>query len=65
MPSPKYTRRHYVQIAGVIARLEPVSRKEFADKHAAEFAADNPRFDRKRFFNACGLPEFVEAKEGK
>jgi hypothetical protein len=36
MPSPKYTRRHYVQIAAVIARLEPVSRKEFVEAKGGE-----------------------------
>lgn len=55
------TRRHYVDVAKVIAD-EVESSREAAAANIARgladvFAADNPRFDRQRFYFACALNE--------
>lgn len=58
MTRPVYTRRNYEQIAAVIAPHHAYSgMRDVATALAAIFAADNPRFDRARFMQACGFPE--------
>lgn len=61
----KYQRRHYINMAANIRKmlnaadddavfsLEYVRR--FADTLCETFSRDNPRFDRRRFLDACGL----------
>jgi hypothetical protein len=52
------TRKHYVAFAGAIAALA-----KWADRHAMHdaiapiLAADNPRFDRARFSEACKVED--------
>ena len=53
--SPKYTRRHYVDIARLVSKFPPKERKEETEKYCRLFAADNPRFDRAKFMKACGV----------
>jgi hypothetical protein len=54
--SAKYTRRHFRDIAGIISQINPVAkRKAEAEKWAKIFAADNPRFLKAKFMEACGL----------
>jgi hypothetical protein len=49
------TRKHFQQVANTVRAIEdPKKRQEFADHHAALFAAQNPRFDHARFHAACG-----------
>ena len=65
-----FTRQHYKAIAGIIDKaMGPKSeailldvqresmqiRMKFASDFADYFATDNPRFDRKKFLEACGL----------
>lgn len=69
------TRKDYVAIAAALKRVrdsqwEPWNPNLFSricDEHAYTvadaLAADNPRFDRTRFIEACGA-EFVLCKEG-
>lgn len=57
--------RHFATVAGILAGLKPhgVNRHELHEwKHIVVGFADalrhtNPRFDRKRFLLACGMPE--------
>lgn len=54
------SRKDYVRSANVIANAqkEPsdlVTAREIADGLADVFAADNDKFDRKRFLRACGF----------
>lgn len=52
----KYTRRHFKDIAGLISQINPkAKRKEEAEKYCKMFKADNDRFDRGKFLQACGL----------
>ncbi len=49
-----YTRRHFEDVAKTISKITPLAaRKTEANKWAKKFKADNPRFDRKRFMDAC------------
>lgn len=49
------SRKHYIAAAEVIrAESFGESRRRIAEAFAAMFAADNPRFDRARFMEACG-----------
>jgi len=65
-----FTRQHYEAIAGIFAktidpgdRTDKISPNEYTyavlesmgDDLADYFAKDNPRFDRKKFLEACGL----------
>lgn len=55
------TRKHYVQIAAAFRKLQPFADEpHHMDQWAADvrgiadtLAADNPRFDRMRFYAAC------------
>ena len=50
------TRKRFVAVAAQIAKIRTVSaRKAEAEKFASVFAGENPRFDKARFFAACGL----------
>lgn len=50
------TRKHFQAVADTIRAIpSPAKRKEQAEYHAKIFAKSNPRFDRARFFTACGL----------
>jgi hypothetical protein len=58
------TRKHYEKMAGVIRRHRQEDNgyasgaiHSIADDLACIFEADNPRFDRAKFFTACGLDE--------
>lgn len=60
--SPLFQHRHYRAIAATLAKTKPMpgysamaSTKWLADITALAdmFAADNPRFDRERFLEAC------------
>jgi len=55
-----FTRRHYVAIAEVLKQAREaevaagIGKRELAKvKLALMFAADNPRFDIEKFFDAC------------
>ena len=58
-------RKTYVALASVMKeQLDKASSakeveivRSVANSIADEFQADNPRFDRGRFMNACGLPK--------
>jgi hypothetical protein len=50
----KYTRRHFEDIAALIAAIPANKRNAEIEKYCNLFAADNPRFDRKKFAAACG-----------
>ena len=61
---PRFQKRHYEAIAGIIREditmqaplfTDNGDRRQFAHKFAGYFALDNPRFDRQRFMSACGL----------
>jgi hypothetical protein len=53
------TRKHFEILAGKIAKLTLINR-DVAHEMACDIAdaceKDNPRFDRLRFFEACGFP---------
>jgi len=50
------TRKHFNAIAAAIAEIRSASeRKRVAELLAAVCAAFNSRFDRARFFRACGV----------
>lgn len=50
------TRKHFILVAEAIKRIEnPTERREMAEFNANNFAKLNPRFDRARFFAACGV----------
>jgi hypothetical protein len=54
------TRKHFESLAASIARLNLFDHDaayEMACEVADACAKDNPRFDRGRFFEACGFPE--------
>jgi len=52
------TRKHFRMVADLIkTNADPVKRSELASHHAAIFAAQNPRFDRKKFMDASGVKE--------
>ena len=55
-----FTRQHYKAIAEILEYYENSpffldTVKGIADKLADYFAADNSRFDREQFLQACGL----------
>lgn len=53
------SRKHYTAAAQVIRETAPLSHRErIAEGFAEMFAADNPRFERERFYAACGLSEW-------
>lgn len=54
-----FSRRHYREIAGVIAAHtsksgDVVHKRRLVAELSAFFKADNPRFDMERFSDACG-----------
>ena len=50
------TKKHFIQVAKDIAALaNRKTAKMHAEFNAALFAKANPRFDKARFFKACGL----------
>lgn len=50
------TRKHYVSMAKELARVPNVKdRTRLAFLQADLFQRDNPRFDRTRFYAACGI----------
>ena len=57
--SALYARRHYQHVADTIRTHliaeDDITPEFVAEVLAAEFSADNPRFDRARFLDACGV----------
>lgn len=54
------SKKHYEAAAKMIRdkyphKVDAAPKNEVANFFANFFAADNPRFDRKRFLTACGL----------
>lgn len=50
------TKKHFRAIADTVSSIEDEGvRKQQATKHAEHFAKANPRFDRKKFMDACGV----------
>ena len=50
------TKQHFEFVASLIdAANKGVAPQHLAILAAAKFAKDNPRFDKGRFYNACGL----------
>jgi hypothetical protein len=53
------SRKHYEQVAACFKRNtehgDAATLNAVANDLASMFKADNPRFDRARFLNACGL----------
>ena len=62
-----FTRQHYKAIAEIVKKntdrhdhpqfnyWDAMGTDDFCDELADYFAADNPRFDRTKFLEACGL----------
>jgi hypothetical protein len=51
------TRKHFREVANTVRAIEANDkREEFAKHHADIFQRQNPRFDRRRFMDACGVP---------
>ena len=62
--TPKFARRHYRAVAAAI-KEEPTF-GTLIDRFVATFKADNPRFDERRFRDACAPePGFVVTAAGK
>lgn len=51
----KYTRRHYLEIGGLIKKLPKKQRKTEFNKWNKIFKRDNPRYDSNRFKKYLGL----------
>ena len=53
------TRKHYINVAEIIKAFPHgstgASQAKLAQEFAEMFGADNPRFDRERFYIACGV----------
>lgn len=50
------SRKHFVQLAAAVASIvDPVNRRQIAEMLAAVCAASNPRFNRQKFYEACGV----------
>ena len=50
------TRKFFIQTAETIAAIKDTKiRKEQAEMWAIQFAKANSRFNKKRFFSACGV----------
>jgi len=50
------TKKHFIALAQSIAKIPNIAeRKALAESHAVLCAKSNPRFDKSRFFSACGL----------
>lgn len=51
------TRKHFIAMAKLLSELPDLKhRRHLALMNAENFAKENPRFDRERFFIACDLP---------
>lgn len=49
-------RKHFVEMAKIISQIRgKAPRKAQAESAAFIFTKENPRFDKARFFAACGL----------
>jgi hypothetical protein len=52
------SRKHYIAVAERIRRIDTrPAREQIAHDMADIFAEDNPRFDRARFLEACGVTD--------
>jgi hypothetical protein len=53
------TRQHYINVAEIIKAFPHgstgASQAKLAQEFAEMFGADNPRFDKERFYIACGV----------
>ena len=53
------TRQHYIKVAEIIKAFPSgstgCSQAKFAEEFAEMFGKDNPRFDREKFYIACGV----------
>jgi hypothetical protein len=50
------SRKHFIALARAVAAIaDPVNRRQVAELLAAVCAASNSRFDRQRFYTACGV----------
>lgn len=50
------TKQHFIALAKAIADIREIQSRRMAATAVAEVAAQfNPRFDKARFFEACGL----------
>ena len=58
----RFTKKTYELVAGIVAAISDESERwALAKLHADKFAADNKRFDRDRFYAACGVSHFWKA----
>jgi hypothetical protein len=59
------TRKDYTALASALAKarphLTPYAFEELVKSLAGHCATHNPRFDRLKFFEACGLTEWVQS----
>jgi hypothetical protein len=50
------SRKHFIALAAAVAAIaDPVNRRQVAELLADVCAAANPRFNRSRFYAACGV----------
>ena len=50
------SRKHFIALARAVAAIaDPVNRRQVAELLADVCAAANSRFDRQRFYSACGV----------
>ena len=49
------TRREFEATARMVKKLPVKQRETVAGMFAKQFAVSNPRFDKKKFFTACGV----------
>jgi hypothetical protein len=55
------TKKHFVAMAQLLSELpDHKHRRHLAIMNADNFAKENPRFDKNRFFRACGLPQDID-----
>ena len=51
-----FTRKHFVMIAAVIAKIEnPTNKMEVYEEFVKLFKSSNPLFDSSKFSTACGV----------
>jgi hypothetical protein len=58
-----FSAKQYVQVAGVILEHKDKGAPEVARALAGMFQRDNPRFDRRRFLDACDVADHVDGWE--
>lgn len=52
------TRKHFKQAAELISKISsPIERAKAAQQHAQLFSQQNERFNKDKFFEACGVPK--------